>query len=121
MIGAVGDGRVVREGAIFVSSPGDVRNERKRLQRVVDRLNDSLDGAVRFRLIRWETRHYKFQEQIEHAAQCDIVVSIFWTRLGTELPPEFDEKLPDENGVCPPVGRPRPFRHCCVSQGELSP
>ena len=120
MIGAVADGRVVREVAIFVSSPGDVRYERKRLERVADRLNDSLDGAVRFRLIRWETRHYKFQEQIEHAAQCDIVVSIFRTRLGTELPPEFDEKLSDERCL-PPVGRPRPFRHCCISQGEVSP
>jgi hypothetical protein len=39
----------------------------------------------------WEEHFYKadrtFQAQISKAAACDIVVSIFWTRMGTELPP----------------------------------
>jgi tetratricopeptide (TPR) repeat protein len=94
----------VREVKIFVSSPGDVMAERQRLQRVVDRLNGRLSGALKFRLVRWEEGFYKshdtFQAQIEQAAACDIVLSVFWTRLGTELPADFNERLPD--------GRPYP-------------
>lgn len=97
-------GRNVREVKIFVSSPGDVMAERQRLERVAERLNGRLGGGVHLRCVRWEERFYKahdtFQAQIESAATCDIVVSIFWTRLGTELPPEFAEHLPD--------GRPYP-------------
>ena len=99
-----GDRRNVREVKIFVSSPGDVMAERQRLERVTERLNTRLGGAVHLRCVRWEEKFYKahdtFQAQIESAATCDIVVSIFWTRLGTELPPEFGEHLPD--------GRPYP-------------
>src|SRR4051812_9597002 len=93
-----------REIKIFVSSPGDVMDERRRLQRLVERLNGRLAGVARLRLVRWEEQFYRshetFQAQIEQAAACDIVVSIFWTRLGTELPVDFAERLPD--------GRPYP-------------
>ena len=93
-----------REVKIFVSSPGDVMPERQRLQRVVDRLNGRLGGTLKFRLVRWEEGFYKshdtFQAQIEQASACDIVLSVFWTRLGTELPADFNERLPD--------GRPYP-------------
>lgn len=99
-----GERHNVREVKIFVSSPGDVMAERQRLERVTERLNARLGGAVHLRCVRWEEKFYKahdtFQAQIESAATCDIVVSIFWTRLGTELPPEFSEHLPD--------GRPYP-------------
>lgn len=99
-----GDRHNVREVKIFVSSPGDVMAERQRLERVTERLNARLDGTVHLRCVRWEEKFYKahdtFQAQIESAATCDIVVSIFWTRLGTQLPPEFHEHLPD--------GRPYP-------------
>lgn len=99
-----GGRRNVREVKIFVSSPGDVMAERQRLERVTERLNARLGGAVHLRCVRWEEKFYKahdtFQAQIESSATCDIVVSIFWTRLGTELPPEFGEHLPD--------GRPYP-------------
>lgn len=96
---AVGQGEAVHEIKIFVSSPGDVIGERRRLQRVVERLNGQLGGKVRLRCVLWEDRLYTskdtFQGQIESAAACDIVISIFWTRLGTPLPPEFGEHLPD--------------------------
>lgn len=78
--------------------------ERQRLQRVTERLSGRFGEAAQFRCIRWEEHFYKshatFQEQIEQAAACDIVVSVFWTRLGTELPSDFGERLPD--------GRPYP-------------
>jgi hypothetical protein len=82
-----------RQVRVFVSSPGDAVFERGRLERVIERLNGAFQGVVRLSAIRWETEFYKahktFQAQIPEAAQCDIVVAIFRSRLGTELPADF--------------------------------
>jgi eukaryotic-like serine/threonine-protein kinase len=83
---------------IFVSSPGDVDHERRRVDRVVQRLNGEFAGIARLEAIRWETEFYQahatFQAQIPASTECDMVVAIFRGRLGTELPPEF-ERQPD--------------------------
>src|SRR5258708_6984860 len=83
---------------IFVSSPADVGHERRRVDRVVERLNGEFAGIARLEAIRWETEFYQahatFQAQIPASADCDIVVAIFRGRLGTALPPDF-ERLPD--------------------------
>ena len=42
---------------LFVSSPGDVADERQRVELVVERLNTEFEGRVRIKLIRWE-EHY---------------------------------------------------------------
>jgi WD40 repeat protein len=85
---------------LFVSSPRDVEYERRRVDRVAQRLNVEFDGTVRIQTIRWETSFYSahadFQAQIPEASDCDIVVAIFWSRLGTELPPNFPHKLDGE-------------------------
>lgn len=82
--------RVVR---LFVSSPADAEFERRRVDRVVERLNGELAGVARLESIRWErefyTAHATFQDQIPQAADCDIVVAILRHRLGTELPDDF--------------------------------
>jgi len=87
-----------RQVRVFVSSPGDARFERSRLERVIERLNGELQGVARLTAIRWETEFYTahdtFQAQIPEAAQCDIVVAIFRSRLGTELPTDFP-RMPD--------------------------
>jgi hypothetical protein len=89
---------------IFVSSPGDVMVERRRVENVVSRLNGEFAKVARLEAIRWETESYQaystFQSQIPRSTECDLVVGILKWRLGTELPPDFDEKLPD--------GRPYP-------------
>jgi hypothetical protein len=94
-----------RQVRIFVSSPGDARFERSRLERVIERLNGEFQGVARLSAIRWETEFYKahttFQAQIPEAAQCDIVVAIFRARLGTELPPDFPRMA---NGEAYPSG-----------------
>jgi hypothetical protein len=83
---------------IFVSSPGDVGHERRRVDRVVERLNGEFAGIARLEAIRWETEFYQahatFQAQIPASTECDMVVAIFRGRLGTELPPDF-ERQPD--------------------------
>jgi tetratricopeptide (TPR) repeat protein len=78
---------------LFVSSPGDVADERRRVEIVVERLNAEFKGRVRIEAVRWETEYYSahdtFQKQIPEASGCDVVVAIFRARLGTELPADF--------------------------------
>jgi tetratricopeptide (TPR) repeat protein len=89
---------------LFVSSPGDVMVERRRVENVVSRLNGEFAGVARLETIRWESEFYQaystFQAQIPPSTECDLVIGILKWRLGTELPPDFAEKLPD--------GRPYP-------------
>src|SRR5262245_50229836 len=83
----------VRVIGVFISSPGDVAPERGRAQAVTAKLNRQFEGLVRFETVLWEERFYKadqtFQSQIPESITCDIVLSIFWTRIGTELPAGF--------------------------------
>src|ERR1700721_535894 len=78
---------------LFVSSPGDVADERRRIDAVVERLNGEFKGRAQIKAIRWETSYYSahetFQDQIPEAKDCDLVVGIFRARLGTELPQDF--------------------------------
>jgi hypothetical protein len=78
---------------LFVSSPSDVPDERRRVELVVERLNGEFVGRARIEVIRWETSYYSahetFQKQIPEAADCDLVVALFRARLGTPLPAGF--------------------------------
>ncbi len=80
---------------LFVSSPGDVEAERRRVDIVAQRLNAEFEEVASFEVIRWETSYYSahdtFQKQIPEAAHCDLVVAIFRARLGTQLPPDFQK------------------------------
>ena len=83
-----------RSVSVFISSPGDARLERQRVERGLKRLNDRLaSSGIEFIEMRWEATFYSgardFQAQIPEAAQTDIVVGIFRGRLGTSLPPDF--------------------------------
>jgi tetratricopeptide (TPR) repeat protein len=82
---------------LFVSSPGDVMVERRRVENVVSRLNGEFAAVARLEAVRWETEFYQaystFQAQIPRSTDCDIVIGILRWRLGTELPPDFAEKL----------------------------
>jgi tetratricopeptide (TPR) repeat protein len=79
---------------IFLSSPGDVLPERNRAQAVIDRLNAEHPGEALFSLTRWERSYYTatgpFQDQIVSPGEHDLVVFIFWKRLGTDLPPRYN-------------------------------
>lgn len=78
---------------IFISSPGDVGEERAIAKRVVARLEAELSSRAGLTAIFWEHEPLlataSFQEQIVHPAESDIVVSILWSRLGTRLPSRF--------------------------------
>ena len=81
---------------VFLSSPSDVQPEREAAERVVRRLGGVYAEHVDLRLYRWERKFYEaakgFQEQIESIAKFDLVVAIFWARIGTELPPDIFQR-----------------------------
>ena len=52
-----------------------------------------MPGSLGWHPVRWEQKFYEarasFQAQIPEAANCDLVIGILWSRLGSELPPEM--------------------------------
>ena len=91
----------MREVRVFVSSPGDVLPERGWVDAVAAKLNREYEGLAQIKTVLWEENFYKadrtFQPQIPEAAACDIVLSIFWTTIGTELRRNLH--------ACPTAGR----------------
>ena len=83
----------MRKIKVFVSSPGDLSFERKRLQEIVIGLNGDYVGVAQIELYLWEESFYSaeatYQKQIPPTFDSDIVISMFWTRLGKELPAGF--------------------------------
>ncbi len=75
---------------IFVSSPGDVTEERIISKRVLDRLADRFRDVIHIEAVFWEHEpllaSQTFQTQIISPANADIVICILWSRLGTRLP-----------------------------------
>ncbi|MCB2207154.1 MAG: tetratricopeptide repeat protein [Bacteroidetes bacterium] len=82
---------------IFISSPGDVAEERTLTRKVIERLQGEYSGLVTLEPIYWEHEPLRatqsFQEQITRPSETDIVITILWSRLGTRLPAQF--KKPD--------------------------
>jgi tetratricopeptide (TPR) repeat protein len=78
---------------IFLSSPGDVSEERALAEFVFRRVAAEVAHAVRLTFVIWEHEplfgHTGFQQQIERPSNCDLVVSILWSRLGSRLPSDF--------------------------------
>ena len=76
--------------SVFVASPGDVADARKRLERVVDELNFlwSREYGLRLELVKWETHAYSdigidAQDVINNQLdQFDIFLGIMWKRFG---------------------------------------
>ena len=86
---------------IFVSSPGDVAEERALSERVTSRLKNDFAHRVEITPIFWEHEPLRatesFQDGLPLPSETDIVISILWTRLGTLLPrryKEIGEELP---------------------------
>lgn len=78
---------------LFLSSPGDVPEERALAERVVRRLGHRYRERFTLVLYLWEqaplSAHGGFQDQIEPPSQCDLLVALLWSRLGTRLPPSY--------------------------------
>ncbi len=78
---------------VFVSSPGDVAEERVIAGRVLDRLAAEFARVARIEAVFWEHEPLlateTFQKQIIRPSETDIVVTILWSRLGTRLPKDI--------------------------------
>lgn len=82
---------------IVLASPGDVQSEREEMPRLVDKVNQmfrTLKFEYHLELWRWETdSHPGFhalgpQDLIDdalHIDTCDLLVGVFWRRLGTPV------------------------------------
>jgi tetratricopeptide (TPR) repeat protein len=77
----------------FISSPGDVFEERALAGRVIERLQSEYTGRVVLESVRWEHEPLlatsTFQQQIANPSEADVVVAVLWSRLGTPLPAQF--------------------------------
>ncbi len=77
---------------IFVSSPGDVRAERKITEDVLSFLQAEFSSYLCIDPLFWENEvqfaHNDFQTNIEPPSQSDLFICILWSRLGTRLHPE---------------------------------
>jgi tetratricopeptide (TPR) repeat protein len=86
-------GRTVKTLQFFISSPGDVVEERSIAGRVIERLQSEYVGRVVLEPVLWEHEPLvatsTFQHQIVKPSATDVVVAILWSRLGTKLPEEF--------------------------------
>jgi tetratricopeptide (TPR) repeat protein len=81
---------------IFISSPGDVFEERTLAQRVIERIQAEFAGRAVLDPIFWEHEPLlatdTFQTQISRPSEADVMVAILWSRLGTRLPKDFTRK-----------------------------
>lgn len=75
---------------VFVSSPGDVAEERVIAQRVLGRVANRFAAVARVEPIFWEHEPLlatdNFQAQIPPPSAAEVFVCILWSRLGTRLP-----------------------------------
>ncbi len=81
---------------IFVSSPGDLGEERLICARVIEGLKGEFARAAMLQAILWEqeplTADAGFQDQILLPSQTDIVVILIWSRLGYRLHSKFKQE-----------------------------
>jgi WD40 repeat protein len=77
---------------IFVSSPADVEHERSLVKDVIERLGQEYLPYFTLQAVLWEeealTADRTFQAGLTQPEDCDIVLVILWTRLGSPLPEE---------------------------------
>ena len=78
---------------IFISSPGDVYEERTLAQRAIERMQSEYAGRAVLEPMFWEHEPLAatatFQMQIAQPATADVMIAILWSRLGTRLPKDF--------------------------------
>src|SRR4051812_2630933 len=94
----------VRQIRVFLSSPGDVSEERLLAQKIIKEelsVDHFLRDRVHLDVIAWDDvnaptpmlAHLTPQEAIERhlpkPSECDVVVVILWSRMGTPLPPSY--------------------------------
>ncbi|MEA3278293.1 MAG: SUMF1/EgtB/PvdO family nonheme iron enzyme [Pseudomonadota bacterium] len=91
--------------SIFLASPGDVVEERAIAREAIERLpyDPLLGGKITVDLVAWDgpggapmeatmTPQEAIKRGLTRPSECDIVVVIFWARMGTSLPTTWESK-----------------------------
>lgn len=90
---------------IFLSSPGDVQNEREIALHLFEQLqyDPELRGKVTIEAVAWDkpgadtpllasmTPQEAINRGLPQPSECDLVVVIFWARMGTPLPQDYTQ------------------------------
>ena len=93
----------MRQFRIFLASPGDVTSERGIAREVIERIRNELRfrDQVNMTVIAWDqpgtglaieaglTPQEAIKRGLPQPKDCDLVVVIVWTRIGTPLPSEY--------------------------------
>ena len=88
---------------VFLASPGDVVDERARALKTLEDLqyHPLLRGKITVETVAWDkpgagtpmlaskTPQQAIAEGLPKPSECDIVIVIFWSRMGTPLPPDY--------------------------------
>src|SRR5271154_5378222 len=78
---------------IFISSPGDVAEERVLANNLIRRLSDEFEQQLRIEPVFWEHEPLlatsTFQKQIPPPRDCEVAICILWSRIGTRLPADI--------------------------------
>jgi formylglycine-generating enzyme required for sulfatase activity len=88
---------------IFLASPGDVGHERTIVREVVEQVRayGRFRGRLALELIGWDqpgaavamqaglTPQEAIDRGLPRPCDCDLVIAVFWGRMGTPLPPEY--------------------------------
>jgi WD40 repeat protein len=78
---------------IFVSSPDDVKDERSIVKDIIERMRIEYEAYFDLEPILWENEAIVatggFQDSLVEPGTCDIVLVIFWSKLGTPLPKKY--------------------------------
>ena len=88
---------------VFLASPGDVSHERAIVREVVEQVRaySRFRGRLALDLIAWDqpgaavamhaglTPQEAIHQGLPRPCDCDLVIAIFWARMGTPLPPDY--------------------------------
>src|ERR1700739_4578378 len=120
----VGDSTVTAElprYRIFLSSPGDIKDERQKAALVIDRLRKSFARYLRIEPYLWEYEPMlasgHFQDVIEPPSMSDLMILILWSRLGTPLPEKTEmREYRARDGHVPVTGTEWEFEEAMEAQ-----
>ena len=93
---------------VFLASPGDVADERALALKVLERLpyDAFVRGKVTIEVVAWDkpgagtpmlatmTPQEAIANGLPRPSECDVIVAVFWSRMGTLLPEDWVKPLP---------------------------
>ncbi len=91
----------IKRVRVFVSSPGDVREERKMTEEVLGFLQAEFSGLLCIDPLFWEneTQFGPAENTMEPPSQADLFICILWSRLGTRLHAQEHANTPNSANV----------------------